>query len=151
MDGPPEPNGRGQFYEPDARYIAAVDPQTVTALLDALDALADCDDEDEARSQATEPDVYTSDLMAWLASHGSRPGYVDEAAEEYGFGPEVSITDRVGWGQMHEAGEVFDAVVSGVRDAISDRLGADPDEEGEDLTDDDIRAALEIKGATCAD
>lgn len=39
LEGPPQPDGRGQFYEPDARYIAAASPDAILAILDELDRL----------------------------------------------------------------------------------------------------------------
>jgi hypothetical protein len=50
---------------------------------EAVDALASYDDADEARS-SLEPDVYTSNLTAWLHSRNSRVYYLGEALTEYG-------------------------------------------------------------------
>ena len=49
------------------------------------------------------------DRLRWLASHLDRPGYCDEAAEEYGARPDGIVT-AIAWGMAHELGEVFDAV-----------------------------------------
>jgi hypothetical protein len=54
-------------------------------------------------------DVYTSALTDWLDSHVNRPGYCDEAAEEYGGEPD-GINQRIMLGQYAEASEVFYAV-----------------------------------------
>jgi hypothetical protein len=54
-------------------------------------------------------DVYTSALTDWLGSHVNRPGYCDEAAEEYGGEPD-GINQRIMLGQYAEASEVFYAV-----------------------------------------
>lgn len=77
----------------------------------ALDALGE-DKPDTARDSATDPDArypYTADRLRWLASHLDRPGYCDEAAEEYS-ARNADIVTQVAWGMARELGEVFDAV-----------------------------------------
>lgn len=56
-------------------------------------------------------DVYNSDRIAWLASHGARQGYCDEAQEEWGADAGAGVIDRIGWGQFFEANEVYGIVL----------------------------------------
>ncbi len=75
---------------------------------DAVDALAASEDADEARN-SLEPDVYTSDLTAWLHSRNSRVYYLSEVLAEYG-----SFRDGfqlLAAAQMIEKEEVFQQVV----------------------------------------
>lgn len=44
-------------------------------------------------------DIYTSDLIAWLAADTSRAAYVDDAYAEYGTGEEFSVTGAIALGQ----------------------------------------------------
>lgn len=66
-------------------------------------------------------DIYTTTLTVWLGSHGSRPGYVDEAAED--FGQADGITQAIQRGQYAEAIEVYNLVA----DALRERLDEDGD------------------------
>ena len=71
------------------------------------------DDAGEFAEQAV--DVYTMNRLRWLASHLSRPGLCDEAADEFGGGyDDASITDRIGWGQYLEASRVYAAIWTAV-------------------------------------
>ena len=58
-----------------------------------------------------EPDIYTSELCAWLASNVNRVGYVDDARNEWG-GDLKSIFDELQLGQLTEKREVFDQVTA---------------------------------------
>lgn len=51
----------------------------------AIDAIADCGDEDEIEERLfeLEPDVYTSDLTEWLHARNDHVYYLTEALEEY--------------------------------------------------------------------
>lgn len=82
----------------------------------AAEALADADgDEDEAR-EALEHNVpiYTVKLSRWLGSHGARAGYCDEAADEYG--TVRGIMNLIQLGYLTEAREVFEAVLTSLRE-----------------------------------
>ena len=57
-----------------------------------------------------EPDIYTSELCAWLASNVNRVGYVDDARDEWG--DVKSIVDELQLGQLVEKREVFDQVTA---------------------------------------
>lgn len=106
-------------------------------IVDALSAIADHDDEEDARD-SLEADVYTGHLTAWLASNINRIAYCDEAAENYG-GQLTEITQMISAGQESEKREVFDEVVQALRehaDGLEDK--ADEPEE-DDITTDDHR------------
>jgi hypothetical protein len=90
----------GQLLPDDWRYVF---------IEEAVEALTLHEDLDEARSHL-EPDVYTSDLTAWLHSSNSRVYYLGEALAEYG-------TFRDGFqllaaAQMIEKEEVFQQVLA---------------------------------------
>jgi hypothetical protein len=74
---------------------------------DALDALAEHDDRDEAYG-ALEASIYTSELTAWLHSRASRGHYVDLAIAEWGKGDDLS--QDLAMGQLNERWEVFNLV-----------------------------------------
>jgi hypothetical protein len=85
----------------------------------AVDALAACDDADEARS-GLEPDWYTSELAGWLHSQDSRVEYLSEALTEYG-----SFRDGfqlLAAAQMIEKEEVFRQVLSALAEVKGDFL-----------------------------
>ncbi len=89
-------------------------------VVESLDALEDTDDPDEIQLEA---DIYNHELTAWLGSHGHRPGYCDEAAEEFGF--EVSngngIIDLIGLGQLAEKNEVLGSVRQYLEEMVSEQ------------------------------
>jgi len=81
--------------------------------------IADADDLDDSFEWADSAvDVYNSALCRWLASHSSRPGYCDEAREE--LGEARDIMNIIQWGQMAELREVWDLIVSALRDIAED-------------------------------
>lgn len=94
-------------------------------VVESLEALAENDDEDEAR-ETIEADIYTGKLLEWLASHLSRQGYVDEAVEEFGY--PGSIVRAIQLGQYAEREEVFESVLSNLEQRL-DEVDDDTDEE----------------------
>jgi hypothetical protein len=81
----------------------------------AVDALAGHDDPDEARN-SLEPDIYTSDLTAWLHSQNSRVYYLGEALTEFG-----SFRDGfqlLATAQMIEKEEVFHQVLAALQEEL---------------------------------
>lgn len=107
----------GDWLPDDWRYACA---------FAACEALADLDESadfgaiehDFAESHV---DTYTHDRLAWLASDGRRPGYVDTAVDEYGRrddGQSDIIAD-IGGGQYMEALEVFGAVAAFLGEMIA--------------------------------
>lgn len=93
--------------------------------------IADTGDEDAAEDASEFADstvpIYTADLTAWLGSHCSRPGYVDEAAEE--FGPAEDVLAAIGRGMYLEASEVYGATLA----ALQSRADGEPDDDGEEV------------------
>ena len=86
------------------------DDQRYAMIVEALDALEEWDDVDEARDSLEAP-IYTHELTEWLGSSGYRPCYVDEAREEFGPAPTTEgIVFDLARGWLMEAWEVFDAV-----------------------------------------
>jgi hypothetical protein len=78
----------------------------------ALESLADGMDPEEGHDFADGyVDVYNHERLNWLASHSYRPGYVDDACEQFGTADGARIMDRIGLGQYFEACEVFSSVV----------------------------------------
>lgn len=75
----------------------------------ALDAIIDNDgDEETARDQMTEPDVYTSGLTRWLDSDNQRVDYLTQVLQE--FGSDMDGYRLLALAQYLERGEVFDQV-----------------------------------------
>lgn len=98
---------------------------------EAVQHLADADDDDDLGDVAHEfahegVDVYTADLTAWLGSHATRPGYVDEATDYTG--DATGITDRIALGQAEERREVFDVIAAAV-EAVAELQDDDDDEQ----------------------
>ena len=83
-------------------------------IVDALDLIADADDVDDV---TIEPDVYTSDLTAWLASHNDRVEYLTRAIEDYE--PKDGFT-ALSIAQSIEREEVFYSVLSSIRSMIEE-------------------------------
>lgn len=81
------------------------------AIASAVEFIADEEDYDDRIDEWVDGacDMYSSDLIAWLASSGYREGYVQEARDEFGDAGE-SIYDEIVRGQWVEAREVFGLV-----------------------------------------
>jgi hypothetical protein len=94
-------------------------------IVDVLDRLSDGQDPEEPDLEA---DVYTHDLLAWLASNLERSGYVDEAVEQLGHSEQGVIGD-ITQGQWYEKEEIWRLVV----DALNSRLEAIDLGEPEDM------------------
>lgn len=79
----------------------------------AAEAIAEADDPADNEHEFADGyvDVYNADLFDWLASHHSRQGYVDEAADELGAAVDLGVVERIGLGQYAEAREVFGLVL----------------------------------------
>lgn len=82
------------------------DDERYCFIVEALDALAEADDPDEAEDEI-EADVYTADLTAWLHSHVSRIEYLEEAIREHGVREGFAALQLA---QYLERREVFGAV-----------------------------------------
>ena len=90
--------GPGGMLPDDYRY---------SFIVEALDALEEAEDADEARD-GYEFEPYHSRLSDWLGSHGHRFSYCDEWADEMGY-PEDTY-HRLAGGHLHERLEVRDLV-----------------------------------------
>ena len=80
----------------------------------ALDAIADgaSDDDDHGYSDPDSAMPYMDDRAAWLGSHGHRPMFCDDYADEFGHDGPVSVFDLIGRGVYMERREVFASVLS---------------------------------------
>lgn len=95
----------GNVFPDDFRY---------EAIVRALSALADCDDPDDAE---VDPDVYTSNLTAWLASSIDRVEYLSEALREL---DPPSAFALLAYAQSLELREVLDSVRSSLEAQLTE-------------------------------
>lgn len=86
---------------------------------EAVDALSENDDTEQARDSATEPDIYTYQLTGWLYSRVDRIGWVDSVLEDMQSKP-TSISDLLMLAQSTEKDEVFGLVLGALEDLVSD-------------------------------
>ena len=93
-------------------------------IVEALDALEESEDTDEARS-GYEFEPYHSRLADWLGSHAHRFEYCDEWAEE--MGQPQDTYHRLAGGHLQERLEVLD-LVRGSLEAHLETLGDGPEE-----------------------
>lgn len=84
-------------------------------IVEALDALAECDDVDEADVEA---DIYTHVLTAWIASRDDRYAYCDEAMSDMGIETFPGTIELLQLGQAAEKREVLDLVRSSLESYI---------------------------------
>lgn len=84
-------------------------------IVEALDVIADSDDEDDAREQmANGTTTSRHALSKWLASGNHRFEVVDEAVAGWGasrFPPEWSLADDLALGLLRERAQVLDQVL----------------------------------------
>jgi hypothetical protein len=98
----------GDMFPDDWRY---------SFIEDAVDALAENEDQDEARD-SIEAEIYTHKLTSWLASRNDRYEYCDQALEEWG--TDIGGTfPLLQMGQSWEKEEVFSLVLSAL-EALAD-------------------------------
>lgn len=85
----------------------------------AMADVAEDEDLDDAAHEACDAmvDVYNGTLCTWLASHGARMGYCDEAADEYGYDKERGIIGLMQLGQFAEYREIWSALASALEAA----------------------------------
>jgi hypothetical protein len=110
-------------HQDGTRHGMMPDDWRYSFIVEALDLLSECDDPDDVYP---EPDVYTSELTAWLASRNDRHGYCDESMHEMGHHSQVSTIDVIMAGQVQEKREVLAAVREYLE--TSDGWGDDDDE-----------------------
>lgn len=82
---------------------------------DALQAIADHDETDEARDSLA-PDTWTKSRLDWLASNLSRTEYVNQAVQDFGHPVNFDVAEVIGQGQLLEMQEVFDSVVNSLEE-----------------------------------
>lgn len=99
----------------DAHDDMAPDDWKFAFIVEALDALAETEDPDDINLEA---DVYTHDLLRWLASNLNRPAICDEASAEYGT-PGQDIVTVIQQGQAYEKSQVL----ASVRSALEAQIG----------------------------
>lgn len=99
-------------------------------IVEALDLLADCDDEDDAQERADEAEapVYNAERLRWLASHLWRASYCDDGAKEFG-DERADTLSRLACGYLYEWRIVFASVLASVKDEAEERNDSDPDEQ----------------------
>lgn len=108
-------DGSPSFFPDDWRYEFIF--SALAHISDAVEGI----DATELANEASEPDIYTHDRLCWLASNLRRAGYCDEAREEFDLPADMDITERIGWGQMEEKREVFEAVLASLADHVEER------------------------------
>lgn len=101
------------------------DDWTYQAIRDAAAAI-----EEDGEDAAIEPDIYTSDLLAWLKDYPGAADFCDQAREEYGFSG--GIIEQIGYGQSLALREIVAAVIAQLEYlAEEEELGDDTDEDDE--------------------
>jgi hypothetical protein len=115
----------GEFLPDDWRYDAIR-----SALGDIGDSGAEtADDLDDVAHEFADGnvDTYNAARIAWLASHLSRAGYCDDAAQEFGFEvtQERGIFDLIGLGQYRESEEIFQSVRESLEARLEEMQDAD--------------------------
>ena len=104
-------------------------------IVDALDAIADCDPDPADPWDAlqirldSDVDVMNGDLCQWLASNMTRHAYVDEQMEDLGMGwPDRGVMNAIQIGQLAEREEVARAVVHALQARLITAEDEDDDE-----------------------
>jgi hypothetical protein len=122
-------DAHGEFLPNDWRYDSIR-----SALGFIADNDLDADDLDDGAEWCDQNvDTYTGARLAWLASDLRRPGYCDEALDEFG-GPADArggIVAIIGLGQYMESGEIWASVVESLRIAAEEQIVDDAVERGD--------------------
>ncbi len=111
-----EAHQQGAMLPDDTRYrfLMALAPKIAEAL-EASDAT-----EPQDLDLESEVDVYTSQLLAWLASHPERLGYVDQVLHEMGGLPrQMGLEDVIRQAQYLELEEVARGICDGLRKVVA--------------------------------
>ena len=114
-----------EFYKTDddrARDIAydahgdmMPDDHRYEMVVRALDLIAEHGE--DADVYEIEAPAYNPQLTDWLGSHGWRPGYCDDAAQEVG-GDVGGVMALIGLGWHAEMREVFDSVLTSLQEIV---------------------------------
>ncbi len=101
---------------------------------DSLYIIEEASDLDDVTQDIdSQVDVYNYQLIKWLASHGERAGYVEEATAELGHSKDMGLMGDLMAGQFMERQEVY----SRVKNYLEERAEELDDDEAEEETDDD--------------
>lgn len=98
-------------------YSISPDDWRYAFIHEALCALEDAEDPDDIH---LDPDVYTSELTAWLDSRASRADYCDQAVTDGLLSESATMFDRLSMGQYLEKTEVLYAVRAHLEEEITD-------------------------------
>lgn len=115
----------GDMMPDDARY------ELINDVAGALSELDDDADEDGARDAISEiePDIYTHDLLRWVASRNDRGSYCEEYVESMGISANgFSFTDLLQGGQHMEILETGNLLIEFLVN-LAEESQADDDEE----------------------
>ena len=95
----------------------------------ALDAIGDAElgTPTEELAEMIEADIYTSDLLNWLASRNDRIAICDEASEELGLDASPSLEERIRLGQWWERRGVLGAVLTFLEERLDELEAQDDD------------------------
>lgn len=125
-------HSEGEYLPDDWRY---------EFIVEALAAFSDHDDPESAIDNI-EPDVYNSELLAWLSSNLNRSGYCDEVMHEY---PGHDLMATIGLGQAAEKREVYQLVLEALQERLEELEEA---EEAAEEAEEAAEAAEAEEGAT---
>jgi hypothetical protein len=109
-------DAHGDMFPDDYRY---------RFIASALDQLAEYGDSENAIDEI-EPDIYTGQLTAWLASSCDRVYYLTTVLEEYV--PDIDGFQLLAWAQLEERREVAYSVLESLR-ALAEARATDDDSE----------------------
>ena len=121
-------HGNGSMLPDDWRY---------RMIREVADALTERDPEaweDTGEIADQLADIYNATLTAWVASHLSRIGYVDEAVESGLVEPEAGLSRRLMVGQYLEYQEIAGALIATIEER-AEEVDAEQDEDDEDATE----------------
>jgi hypothetical protein len=110
----------GDFLPDDWRYISIR-----AALGDIADNEPDNLDEYRGEWADSNIDTFNAERSAWLSSDLRRAGYCEDAGEEFDFevgsGPRGGVFDLIGLGQYAESEEIYDAVITSLRERVEEK------------------------------
>ena len=85
---------------------------------DAVDALAEMDENNDPNDAELREYILTHDQTGWLHSHLTRHGYVDQAMEEYGSA--FDFTTLLVMGMQQEQREVLSKVIGALENLVGE-------------------------------
>jgi hypothetical protein len=113
----------------DAHCGMVPDDWRYATILEALNHIAECADTEDILDSSHDfadlaCDVYSSDLLCWVASSLQRVAYVDNALEEFGHG-DRTLLGLLQMGQYYEATEIYDEVLAALRECAAEQETTD--------------------------